>query len=168
VIVLVGLPCLCFILTKPNYQEQEVAPEGVLGEIAKNGFLGVLIAVLAGAAPIYIYIVNSSWIKIALAIITLIGGVYWAVTYCLENNVRHLAKRELEVKSQETNANVELQLVGLEKHLQYQNVCALIALLLYCMIPLGVEFFLNIGKGKENVLNKYIPQLEYHKQNKEK
>ncbi len=167
VIVLVGLPCLCFILTKPNYYEQEVAPEGVLGEIAKNGFLGVLIAVLAGAVPIYIYIVNSSWIKIVLAIITLIGGVYWAVTYCLENNVRHLAKRELEVKSQGTNANAELQLAGLEKHLQSQNVCALISLLLYCMIPLGVEFFLNIGKGKEKLLNKYIPQLEYHKQHKE-
>ena len=160
IIVLILLPCFCFAFTKPNYNSQELAPEDALGEIAKNGFLGVMIVVLAGAVPIYICLINSSKIETFSAIGSLLVGVYWAITYCLENNVKHLATREEEYEKQTNNSYLKIQLIGLEKHLRAQNICALIALLLYCLLPLFGEIILNIGKPHKSIRKKYIPKLK--------
>lgn len=166
IFVLIILPCVIFSVTKPDYHTIQVAPEKGLGEIAKNGFLGVMITVLAGAVPIYIYTINTSWIKIILAIVTLIGTIYWAVSFCLVNNVTHLTKREEEIIKKEMNENekdylARKQLLELEKHLKAQNICALIALLLYCLLPLAIEEFENVGKKtKKSIKDKYIPKLK--------
>ena len=56
-----------------------------------------------------------------------------------------------------------MELKGLEKHLQFQNICAFSALLLYSLIPLLITIcgtVIKEDKTWKELKEKYLPQLE--------
>lgn len=167
ILVLVVLPCLFYSAIKPEYKHEEKSVlEGITGEIAKNGFLAVLIAFVAGAIPVMISSVNSNYERAVVGILLSIIPVYQAVDFCTKNNVHHLTEREcevLEVSQSMTKKESVFQakrLIGLEEHLRWQNYLALFSLLLYCLLPMLMMLCLNTNNFTEVFKMTYYPTLK--------
>ncbi len=161
------LPTILFLIIKPVYQfEDDDAIGRVPGEIAKNGFLSVLIAFVAGSMPIMIYFVNENFYKTIVGIGISVLPIYEGVKYCTSNNVTHLLKRESEYWSnkQELSSNefgyAERRITGMEEHLRCQNLCALFSLLLYCLIPIFNPFKNSDKSFIEEFRETYYPTLK--------
>ena len=168
--VLVVLPVILFLILRPEYQYKDKNElETIPGEIAKNGFLAVLIAFVAGAMPIMIYSVNDNLAKTVLGIMTSVLPIYLAVKFCTKNNIRHLLKREEELWNDLHSMDrsewevLGNSLTGLERHLRCQNFCALFSLLLYCIFPMMNPYSNLDNQSKGDLEKQSISHLKNYK-----
>lgn len=132
--------------------------EGVL----QNGFLAMLIIIIIGQLPVYFMVINTDLWNTLLGLGLLVMNIYWVLEYCLVNNVEALKKRKMEAFGNKKDKVVDMELEGLEKHLQFQNVCAFSALLLYSLVPLLMTIcgiVIKEDKTWEVLKQKYIPRL---------
>ena len=175
ILVLVVYPCLLFFATYPiEVVKSDNSLEGPEGEVAKNGFLALMIAFLAGEMPVYISLVNKKLIFTLLAVVALVFSLYEFVTYCIEKNVEHLEEQEKKAKNNIENGKYtydseKKRITDLKNHLKRQNAISLFSLLLYCIIP-SISVYLGSEKKEDNgivdlMMNKYIPKLHYFKDN---
>lgn len=133
--------------------------EGVL----QNGFLAMLIIIIIGQLPVYFMVINTDLWNTLLGLGLLVMNIYWVLEYCLTNNVEALKKRKMEARKNKENEVINMELKGLEKHLQFQNICAFSALLLYSLIPLLITIcgtVIKEDKTWKELKEKYLPQLE--------
>lgn len=168
--ILVVFPYLLFFATCPSHYKSDHILEGPKGEVAKNGFLAVMIAFLAGALPIYISLINKNITTTYLAVIILVISVYGFVTYCTGNNVKHLKNQEKKAidnikKGRKSYDSEKKRIITLKNHLQRQNIICLFSLLLYCIIPIIIHY-ISIGNGNfksfiGSFKKLYIPELRY-------
>lgn len=160
-IALVGIPWLFGRAICPSVADTQIGTTTPEEGILQNGFLGMLIVVLIGQFPVYFVAVNEVWENSFCAIISLALFICWILEYCLVNNVETLRKRQKEVEKLGENEISIMELKGLEKHLQFQNISAFVALLLYSLIPLSMSVCISIIKEGEikEVWKKYIPKL---------
>ena len=94
-------------------------------------------------------------------LVSLVLLIVWILEYCLLNNVEALKKYQKEVEKLGENQIARMELKGLERHLQLQNISSVVALLFYSMIPFAIEVGQTIireGNAKE-IWKKYIPKL---------
>ena len=186
-LILVVYPYLLFFSTCVTCFKSDHYLEGPQGEVAKNGFLAVMIAFAAGAMPVYISIANMATIRTSLAVLGLILYLYCWVEYCTENNVNHLIDVEMKAiekieKSEEKYDYEKKRLTALQNHLQRQNLISLFSLLLYCIIPITKiiitnmpvyskdedfdKYLISLKKSmKKSLKEKYFPELIYFKNN---
>lgn len=161
------LPTILFTIIKPRYHfENDKAIGRIPGEIAKNGFLAVVIAFVAGSMPIMIYFVNENFYKTIVGIGISVLPIYEGVKYCTSNNVIHLLKRENDYWENKKELNPKelgyagRRITGMEEHLRCQNLCALFSLLLYCLIPIFNPFKSSDKSFIEEFKETYYPTLK--------
>lgn len=167
IFVLVLLPCLFYSAIKPEYKyEEKTVLEGITGEIAKNGFLAVLIAFVAGTIPVMISTVDNGYQNAIIGVLLCIITVYAAVDFCTKNNVQHLSEREREVLeygqplTKKESVFHAKRLIGLEEHLRWQNYLALFSLLLYCLFPILMMLCKNTNNFSKVFRKNYYPTLK--------
>lgn len=165
VITLVLIPWLFARAVCPEIAYTQIATTTPEEGVLQNGFLGTLIAVLIGQFPGYFMTLNESgkhnWMDALVILVSLVLLIVWILEYCLLNNVEALKKYQKEVEKLGENQIARMELKGLERHLQLQNISSVVALLFYSMIPFAIEVGQTImreGNAKE-IWKKYIPKL---------
>lgn len=164
-IALVLIPWLFARAVCPEIAYTQIATTTPEEGVLQNGFLGTLIAVLIGQFPVYFMAVNNvekyNWVNTLIALVSLVLLIVWVLEYCIFNNVEALKKRQKEAEKLGENQIARMELQGLERHLQLQNISSLVALLFYSLIPLAIEVgqaIIREGNAKE-IWKKYIPKL---------
>ena len=88
--VLIGRIVQCQI---PDFQIATTSP---LGGTAQNGFLVWVLILLGGTIPVYFSCISKNLICLICGVISIVYTIYWPLSYCVSNNVRHLKKRTEE------------------------------------------------------------------------
>lgn len=156
------MPILIGKIVQCRIPDLQIAMTSPLGGIAQNGFLIWFLVLLGGVTPVYFSAISKDNIYMICGVISIIFSIYWPLSYCIHNNVEHLQKRIGEYSNYDEQADKDMvysQLKRLAKHLKRQNIATFIALLCYCLVPLGFELaneMRTTGQVK-GILKKYIP-----------
>lgn len=156
------IPLLIGRIVQCEIPDLQIATTSPLGGIVQNGFLTWLLVLLGGVVPVYFSSIIKDEMNLLYGVILIVINIYWPLSYCIHNNVEHLEKRVREYSNYEGQDDVTqiyFQLRKLAKHLKRQNIAAFIALLCYCLVPIGIEMGVEVMKTGQikGVFNNYIP-----------
>lgn len=156
------LPWLLGRVVKSDIPESQIAPGQPLDGICQNGFLATLLIFLGGEFPIYFCSLESNYLQQICSTLLLISNIYWVLSFCMLNNVEHMKKRidEYEKMSDDLDKSLQRkQLIGLSKHLKFQNLISIFALLMYSLILIIFGAVLEIARNgtAHGTITRYIP-----------
>ena len=154
-------PTISGIVNEYSYVDTKFIREKSYIGIAQDGFLSLLIIMLAGMIPMYYYRQLSSQdvitqiVGFIVGIAAIIAVIYWPYRYCLENNISHYKIKckeynQLILQQPENEKVLAYQKQSLKRHLSFQNRFSYIAVFPY----------LFMWDGVQKIINKYTEKKE--------